>query len=204
MTQYKGALFSMMLGAAMTFQVACGGGDSGGGGSGGAQPSAGACFDADTSDYSRRGPYAWSTQRIGGFDVYVPRDTPGGCNTFPIVGWAMGTGLPPGYYSEYYGHFASWGLITVVDPSNLLNLTGTSLAGAIQTVMNNSAFRGKVSGVGTIGHSQGGAAAVNVAIGNSLDVGAVVGLAPARDVPVRLSRLDGSTTVIRPQEAKCP
>lgn len=157
--------------------ISCGGSSQGSGR--GDQPAAGACFDAGTRDYSTPGPYNWQRKRAGNFDVYVPEDTPGGCNRFPLVGFAMGTAVPPGFYTTYYETLASWGMMTVVDPSNLLNLGGGSLKNALGAVRKDGNLGGKVSKSGVIGHSQGGAAVVNVALDRNAGIDALVGLMPA-------------------------
>ena len=106
-------------------------------------------------------------------------DESDGCRQFPVVGFAMGTGTPPANYKAYYQHMASWGLIVVIDPSNLINLGGDSLAGAMKQISGDPRFQGRLLSAGVIGHSQGGAAVVNVAQGGKFDVQAVVGLMPA-------------------------
>ena len=143
------------------------------------EPAAGSCFASSTADYSEKGPYRYQVERVGGFNVYVPRATPGGCDRFPLVGYAMGTIMSTDTYEDYYETFASWGMMTVVDPANLLNLGGSSLEDAMDTVRRDSAYAGRITRLGAIGHSQGGAAVVNVALDDKIEVDAIVGLMPA-------------------------
>lgn len=153
--------------------------EEGGGNSRYPEPSAGACFDSDSGNYSETGPYKWTRTRVDGVDAYVPRATPGGCDTFPLIGFAMGTFMGEGVYEDYYSHFASWGMMTIVDPDNLLNLGGSSLEGHLRAVLRSSEYGDRISKTGVIGHSQGGAAAVNIAMQQDVQVEALVGLMPA-------------------------
>ena len=157
------------------FIVAC---DDEGGVGAGIGPEAGACYDSNSRDYTENGPYGYDIERVAGYEVYVPRAT-ADCNQFPVVGFAMGTGTPPSNYRAYYRHMASWGMVVVIDPANLINLGGSSLEDAIQDVQRDRTLGSSLTEVGLIGHSQGGAAVVNVALGNDLDVTAIVGLMPA-------------------------
>ena len=143
------------------------------------EPMAGACFDSSTTDYSKPGPYRWTRDRIAGFTVYRPLPTPGGCDRFPMVGFAMGTIMPTGLYDDYYEIFASWGIISVIDPANLLNPTGGSLRYAMERVMRHRDIADSILNLGALGHSQGGAAVVNIAMDQDLPLDAVVGLMPA-------------------------
>ena len=162
---------AVMAGVALIFS-ACGDEPASG-------PVAGACFDASTMDYTREGPYSFSSRQVDGYTVYVPKATAGGCNRFPLVGFSLGTAMPAGLYNGYYENFASWGITTVVDPANLINLGGGTLEAAILAVQNHRDFQGKILSTGAVGHSQGGSAVINVALDDKVRLDAVVGLMPA-------------------------
>ena len=139
----------------------------------------GECYVSDSEDYTESGPYAYDSTRIAGYEAWVPR-AQGGCDTFPLVGFALGTGTPASNYRAYYQHMASWGMIVVVDPSNLINLNGVSLKDMLRETLDDRSLNGKLLGTtGVVGHSQGGAAVVNAAADNSPNIDALVGLMPA-------------------------
>lgn len=141
-------------------------------------PEAGSCFVSDSFNYSEAGPYQWAKERVDGVDIFVPKGV-NGCDQAPLIGFAMGTFMGEGVYEDYYGHFASWGMMTVVDPDNILNLGGSSLEGHIEAVLADDKYEGRVTKTGLIGHSQGGAAVANIALDQNVRVDALVGLMPA-------------------------
>lgn len=137
------------------------------------------CYTASSADYSEKGPFTYKKTRSGSFEVWMPEARPG-CHKIPVVGFAMGTLSPAFNYLTYYEHFASWGLAVIIEPSALLNLTGAQLKGAMSTMYRDPKFADRLGKAGTMGHSQGGAAAINVATApGDLPVAAVVGLQPA-------------------------
>lgn len=155
-------------------------------------PRAGRCFVSTSPDYTEPGPYGWEIRQAGEYDVYVPRDAGKGCDQFPLIGFAMGTGVPPVNYTRFYKHFASWGMGVVVDPTNIINLGGAPLEKALQKVYDDPGLGHRVLTTGVIGHSQGGAAVVSVAQADNVNVSAVVGLMPALfhfDVPMNAAGL---------------
>ena len=139
----------------------------------------GGCSASSSVDYSEAGPYKFTTTRSGSYEVYLPTAT-ADCNRFPLIGFSLGTAMPAFNYTSYFRHFASWGYVVAIDPSNLLNLGGGSLKTMLSQVRSDNRIAGNLNEkTGIIGHSQGGAAVVNVAMGNNPRIDAVVGLMPA-------------------------
>lgn len=136
------------------------------------------CFTDSATDYSVAGPWESETRVVDGFEVWVPLPREG-CDRFPLVGFGLGTGMPGWLYQGYYANFASWGMMVVVDPSNIINLGGGSLTNAMRAVLADPDLGPKVLNTGVVGHSQGGAAAVNIALGDQLEPAAIVGIMPS-------------------------
>ena len=136
------------------------------------------CTDGQPGDFTKDGPYGFASKKSGSYTLYTPRDFGRlGCKT-PLVAFAMGTGAPAIGYTQYYLHMASWGFTVVVDTSNILFFDGESLKTAIDTVYADPEFGPHLAPVaGTMGHSQGGAAAINAT--RNPRVRATVGLMPA-------------------------
>ena len=141
-------------------------------------PSAADCYATGSTDFYEPGPFDWSLEKTGDYDLYVPVEQDG-CSAAHLIGFAMGTGAPTSSYTAFYEAFAARGFMVVVDPANLLNLGGGPLERALTSAMNDPVFGSRTLKNGVIGHSQGGAAVANVALQGDVEVDALVGLMPA-------------------------
>lgn len=132
------------------------------------------CKPTIGNSFVEDGPFTVEKTKVGRYDFYEPQSSDG-CK-FPLVGFAMGTFTSKTMYTSYYNHLASQGIAVVVDP-NMSALSGGTLITALKTVLEEKSdvLTGKV---GTMGHSQGGAGALNATSFEKID--AVVGLMPGQ------------------------
>ena len=128
-------------------------------------------------NFSKPGPFEY-TYKPGAFDYYLPKNHDESC-PIPVIAFAMGTIMPKQWYTDFYKHFASHGIAVVVDPSSMAMITN-SLINAINAIYSDF---GEVLGdeIATMGHSQGGVTAINIAgytTKSGAKVGTVIGLMP--------------------------
>ncbi|WP_156753307.1 poly(ethylene terephthalate) hydrolase family protein [Actinokineospora pegani] len=123
-------------------------------------------------DWSAPGPNAVAVDIRLGNTYYRPAkmDRP-----LPVILWGNGTGAIPGVYSGLLRHLASHGFIVAAANTPQSNSGQEMLAGLSWLRAANanpvSPYRGKVDldHVGAVGHSQGGAGAINAAADPAVD-----------------------------------
>ena len=133
------------------------------------------CLEVSTSNsnFKNKGTYKFETKRRSGFTFYLPKTD--GCKS-PVIAFAMGTAAPEMSYIPWYVHFASHGFAVAVDP-NMGAIAGDSLKRSIDQAYQN--FGSQLSPkAATIGHSQGGAGALNARGHKKVDT--VVGIQPGQ------------------------
>ena len=148
------------------------------------------CSGGSSRYYTESGPYGMRLTSLTNaegltYEVYTPDPERLDCRT-PVVGFAMGTGAPAFAYQFHYEHLASWGITVIVDATLTGQYDGGTLRRAIDDLYADPAFSGFLSDrAGTIGHSQGGGAAVSASAHPKVQ--AVVGFMPAL-VPTGLTK----------------
>ena len=138
--------------------------------------------------YYKSGSWAVTTKLAGAccdslqnkFDLYYPTNL--GANGFkhPILTFGNGTDAPPGVYSYFLTHLASWGFVIVVTEDRNTGPGQTILDAANYMIAANSdsssVFYQKlnVTEVGAMGHSQGAVGAINALIKSGGSIKTVV------------------------------
>ncbi|MFB7512589.1 acetylxylan esterase [Streptomyces sp. NPDC056144] len=142
---------------------------------------AGAVEDTTTSpasaavDFGQTGPYEVNVDIGVVHTFYYPKNMGQSGERHPVVIWGNGTGAVPGIYSSLLRHWASQGFIVAAANTPTSNFAIT-MRGGIDVLEQwnadpGSRFYGKVDldHIGSAGHSQGGAAAINAAIDPRVD-----------------------------------
>lgn len=105
----------------------------------------------------------------------------------PVVIWGNGTGAVPGIYSSLLRHWASHGFIVAAanTPNSNFGLTMRAGIDVLERRNTDSAspFHRKVDleHIGSAGHSQGGAAAINAAVDDRVDTAVPIQPGPLAD-----------------------
>ncbi|MFE2558081.1 acetylxylan esterase [Streptomyces sp. NPDC059352] len=132
-------------------------------------------FASVGTDWGRPGPYEVNVDIGVVHTFYHPRNLGQSGERHPVIIWGNGTGAVPGFYSELLRHWASHGFIVAAANTPTSNFAITMRAGIDVLERWNadsgSPFHGKVdlANIGSAGHSQGGAAAINAAIDPRVD-----------------------------------
>ena len=143
---------------------------------------------AATTDWAAPGPYAVTVEVGLNSTYYRPSRLDG---KHPVIIWGNGTGAFPGVYSGLLRHLASHGYIVAAANTAFSNSGKEMLAGAAWLRLENgrrgSAYYGKVDleHVGAIGHSQGGAGAINAGADPVVDTTVALEPGPLAD-PTKL------------------
>lgn len=116
--------------------------------------------------YATAGSYAVDTTSITGYKIFYPRDMQG---DHPIITWGNGTAAPTFLYNALLTHLASWGFVVIASNSTMAG-SGEEMVGGIDYLIQQNSESGSIfhnmldtGSIGTIGHSQGGAGAINAA-----------------------------------------
>ncbi|MGW1354110.1 poly(ethylene terephthalate) hydrolase family protein [Streptomyces sp. NPDC002409] len=122
------------------------------------------------TDWGAPGPYAVSVEVGVVHTFYRPQDLGQSGGPHPVIIWGNGTGAVPAVYSSLLRHWASHGFIVAAANTPTSNYAISMRLGIDVLEQRNadssSPYYRKVdlAHIGSAGHSQGGAAAVNAAI----------------------------------------
>ncbi|WP_282692550.1 acetylxylan esterase [Streptomyces sp. CC208A] len=172
-----GVLLAVLLALGMTPAAAAG---TAAATTGGGIPSVGTAWD-------RSGPYEVEVDIEVVHTFYRPRDMGRTGERHPVVIWGNGTGAVPGIYSSLLRHWASHGFIVAAANTPTSNFAISMRAGIDVLERRNadpdSVYFGKVDleHIGSAGHSQGGAAAVNAAVDARVDTAVPIQPGPLTD-----------------------
>ncbi|MFJ7071356.1 alpha/beta hydrolase family protein [Streptomyces sp. NPDC098781] len=139
------------------------------------------------TDFGSAGPYAVTVDIDLVHTFYYPSDMGRSGERHPVVIWGNGTGAVPGVYSGLLRHLASHGFIVAAANTPTSNFAITMRAGIDVLERRNadsgSVFHGNVDldHIGSAGHSQGGAAALNAAIDPRVDTAVPIQPGPLAD-----------------------
>ncbi|MEU5216693.1 acetylxylan esterase [Streptomyces sp. NPDC020807] len=154
---------------------------------------AGAAEDTTTSpapaavDFGRTGPYEVNVDIGVVHTFYYPKNMGQSGERHPVVIWGNGTGAVPGVYSSLLRHWASQGFVVAAANTPTSNFAISMRAGIDVLEQWNadpdSPFHGKVDldHIGSAGHSQGGAAAINAAVDPRVDTAVPIQPGPLAD-----------------------
>ncbi|MCX5395191.1 acetylxylan esterase [Streptomyces sp. NPDC006482] len=140
-----------------------------------------------TVDWGQTGPYEVNVDIGVVHTFYYPRNMGQSGERHPVVIWGNGTGAVPGVYSSLLRHWASQGFIVAAANTPTSNFAITMRSGIDVLERWNadsgSPFHGKVDleHIGSAGHSQGGAAAINAAIDPRVDTAVPIQPGPLAD-----------------------
>ncbi|GGY65075.1 alpha/beta hydrolase family protein [Streptomyces omiyaensis] len=133
------------------------------------------------------GPYEVEVDIEAVHTFYRPRTLGPSGERHPVVIWGNGTGAVPGIYSSLLRHWASHGFIVAAANTPTSNFALGMRAGIDllerRDADPHSVYHGKVDleHIGSAGHSQGGAAAVNAAIDSRVDTAVPIQPGPLTD-----------------------
>ncbi|MFJ5782010.1 poly(ethylene terephthalate) hydrolase family protein [Streptomyces hydrogenans] len=133
------------------------------------------------------GPYEVDVDIEAVHTFYHPRSMGASGERHPVVIWGNGTGAVPGIYSSLLRHWASHGIIVAAANTPTSNFAISMRAGIDVLERRNadpgSEYFGRVDleHIGSAGHSQGGAAAVNAAIDARVDTAVPIQPGPLTD-----------------------
>ncbi|MGW8761114.1 poly(ethylene terephthalate) hydrolase family protein [Streptomyces sp. NPDC055815] len=143
-------------------------------------PSVGTAWD-------QPGPYEVNVDIEVVHTFYYPKDMGQRGELHPVVIWGNGTGAVPGIYSSLLRHWASHGFIVAAANTPTSNFALSTRAGIDvlehRNADSSSPFYRKVdlAHIGSAGHSQGGAAAVNAAVDPRVDTAVPIQPGPLTD-----------------------
>ncbi|WP_059008235.1 poly(ethylene terephthalate) hydrolase family protein [Streptomyces specialis] len=132
-------------------------------------PGATAAATDPTAAWNPRGPYPVDTVKTDLTTYHYPRRPAGATTTFPVVLWGNGTFVTPGMYEQLLKHWAGHGFIVAAANTVQANNGDDMLAGLDDLTTKNgtsgSPFHrlADLNHVVAVGHSQGGAGAINAA-----------------------------------------
>lgn len=138
-------------------------------------------------DWSAPGPYEVSVDIEVVHTFYYPKNIGQSATRHPVIIWGNGTGAVPGVYSGLLRHLASQGFIVAAANTPASNFALSMRAGIDVLERRNadsgSPFHQKVDleHIGSAGHSQGGAAAINAAIDPRVDTAVPIQPGPLAD-----------------------
>ncbi|MEU5876366.1 acetylxylan esterase [Spirillospora sp. NPDC047279] len=133
------------------------------------------------------GPYEVQVDIEVVHTFYYPKAMGQNGEKHPIIIWGNGTGAVPGIYSSLLRHWASHGFIVAAANTPTSNFAISMREGINVLERRNadpgSVFHGKVdvASVGSAGHSQGGAAAINAATDPRVDTAVPIQPGPLAD-----------------------
>ncbi|MFE9045385.1 acetylxylan esterase [Streptomyces sp. NPDC007818] len=133
------------------------------------------------------GPYEVDVDIEAVHTFYHPRTMGPSGERHPVVIWGNGTGAVPGIYSSLLRHWASHGFIVAAANTPASNFAISMRAGIDVLERRNADFGSEYFGkvdlerIGSAGHSQGGAAAVNAAIDARVDTAVPIQPGPLTD-----------------------
>ncbi|MEU2507506.1 acetylxylan esterase [Streptomyces sp. NPDC007863] len=139
------------------------------------------------TDWDRPGPYEVDVDIEVVHTFYHPRAMGASGERHPVVIWGNGTGAVPGIYSSLLRHWASHGFIVAAANTPTSNFALSMRAGIDVLERRNadpgSEYFGRVdlARIGSAGHSQGGAAAVNAAVDARVDTAVPIQPGPLTD-----------------------
>jgi hypothetical protein len=142
---------------------------------------------AAVPDWSAPGPYEVSVDIEVVHTFYYPKNIGQSATRHPVIIWGNGTGAVPGVYSGLLRHLASQGFIVAAANTPASNFALSMRAGIDVLERRNadsgSPFHQKVDleHIGSAGHSQGGAAAINAAIDPRVDTAVPIQPGPLAD-----------------------
>lgn len=125
----------------------------------------GSC-EVETVKYTETNPVSTFYQHI----VWYPKELKNADKKYPLIVMSNGTGTLAYMYEYIFEHLASWGFIVIGNDENMSGFGDASEASLkLMLSLNedeNSIFYGKVdiNNIGSAGHSQGGAGAVNAVL----------------------------------------
>ncbi|MFJ7955537.1 acetylxylan esterase [Streptomyces sp. NPDC096319] len=143
-------------------------------------PSVGTAWD-------QPGPYEVTVEIEAVHTFYRPKDMGRQGELHPVVIWGNGTGAVPGIYSSLLRHWASHGFIVAAANTPTSNFAISMRAGIDvlehRNADSSSPYYRKVDldHIGSAGHSQGGAAAVNAALDPRVDTAVPIQPGPLTD-----------------------
>ncbi|MFJ5708463.1 acetylxylan esterase [Streptomyces sp. NPDC093105] len=137
--------------------------------------------------WDRPGPYEVEVDIEVVHTFYRPKDPGRSGERHPVVIWGNGTGAVPGIYGSLLRHWASHGFIVAAANTPTSNFALSMRAGIDVLERRNgdpgSVYSGAVDleHIGSAGHSQGGAAAVNAAVDARVDTAVPIQPGPLTD-----------------------
>ncbi|NGN64737.1 acetylxylan esterase [Streptomyces sp. A7024] len=137
--------------------------------------------------WGQPGPYEVKVDIEVAHTFYYPRTMGQSGERHPVIIWGNGTGAVPGIYSDLLRHWASHGFIVAAANTPTSNFAISMRAGIDVLERRNadgaSAFHQKVDleHIGSAGHSQGGAAAINAAADPRVDTAVPIQPGPLAD-----------------------
>ncbi len=167
-----------------------GGGQGGAGGAGGSGGSCGTFPTVPGQDWQAAGPFETTELTTGPgdhFQVFQPATLGEGGLHHPIVVWCVGTGASPSSYQLLLSRFASHGFVVIAGDDGNQGDGDQALEGLTWLVAQNDEPNGlwtdklDITRIGAAGHSQGGNAAIHVALKNA-QVSVVLPVMPGEGV----------------------
>lgn len=125
-------------------------------------------------EYGVASEFVWEKENRSWFShkIWYPANISETDKKFPLIVMSNGTGTPYTQYEFVFEHLASWGFIVVGndEPNSALGFASEASLQLMVTLNadENSKFYNKVDidNVGSMGHSQGGAAAISAVVNN--------------------------------------
>lgn len=139
------------------------------------------------TDWGQPGPYDVKVGIEVAHTFYYPQNMGESGERHPVIIWGNGTGAVPGIYSSLLRHWASHGFIVAAANTPASNFALSMRAGIDvlerRDADSGSVFHQKVDleHIGSAGHSQGGAAALNAAVDPRVDTAVPIQPGPLAD-----------------------
>jgi hypothetical protein len=136
------------------------------------------CLESGSNDFTKPGTYGFKKGPSGsGPFIIAPEKMDPSCK-HPVIVFGMGTYAPTSAYTGFYEHFASYGFVVVVDPTNNGQSSGDSMRTALDWAYDSELGDRLSDQAGATGHSQGGGGAY--AMAGHPKIKAIVGLQPGQ------------------------
>lgn len=125
---------------------------------------------ADVIENAYEATGSWSsvtTTTTADFTLFYPSNLGSGGFDHPVLTWGNGSGAAPSDYADLLEHLASWGFVVVASNSPVVGDGSELAAGVNYMIAQNNLIGGTfyqrldVTKVGSLGHSQGAAGAIN-------------------------------------------
>ncbi|RZS45044.1 hypothetical protein EV193_101928 [Herbihabitans rhizosphaerae] len=146
---------------------------------------------ATGTDWDAPGPFPITVQAGFAHTVYRPATLGADGRRHPVIVWGNGTGATPLAYDNLLRHWATHGFVVAAANTTMANSGQAMVDGARWLLQENdrpgSVYHGKIdpAEIGSVGHSQGGAGAINA--GADPIVGTTIALQPGpRAAPEKL------------------